>query len=101
MKRRILSILLAAAMIFSLIPTAFATEQNQNGQKTINYVSLGDSMANGYGLDDNYEHFGYKSYCTDCYPNQFANWLSETTGLDYGSVGQLIVRMMEAGSDEE
>lgn len=37
-----------------------------------------------------------RSYCFD-----FANWLSETTGLDYGSVGQLIVRMMEASDDEE
>ena len=37
-----------------------------------------------------------RAYCFD-----FANWLSETTGLDYGSVGQLIVRMMEAENDEE
>ena len=37
-----------------------------------------------------------RAYCFD-----FANWLSETTGLEYDSVGQLIVRMMEAGNDEE
>ena len=37
-----------------------------------------------------------RTYCVD-----FANWLSETTEMDYGSVGELIVRMMEAGSDEK
>ena len=37
-----------------------------------------------------------RTYCVD-----FANWLSETTGMDYGSVGQLIVRMMEVGDDEK
>ena len=37
-----------------------------------------------------------RTYCVD-----FANWLSEVTQLDYGSVGELIVRMMEAGEDEE
>ena len=37
-----------------------------------------------------------RAHCFD-----FANWLSETTGLEYGSVGQLIVRMMEAENDEE
>ena len=37
-----------------------------------------------------------RAYCVD-----FANYLSETTGLGYGNVGELIVRMMEAGSDEK
>ena len=37
-----------------------------------------------------------RGYCVD-----FANWLSETTGLGYGSIGQLIVRMMEAEGYEE
>ena len=37
-----------------------------------------------------------RSYCVD-----FANWLSETTEMDYGTVGQLIVRMMEVGDGEE
>jgi hypothetical protein len=37
-----------------------------------------------------------RAYCID-----FANYLSETTGLGYGNVGELIVRMMEAGSDEK
>ena len=37
-----------------------------------------------------------RAYCFD-----FANWLSEMLALDYGSVGQLIVRMMEAANDEK
>ena len=36
-----------------------------------------------------------REYCVD-----FANLRSETTGLDYGSVGQLIVRMMEVDDEK-
>ena len=49
MKRRILSVVLALTMLLSLVPTAvFAVEGTEPAKK---YVSLGDSMTNGYGLD--------------------------------------------------
>ena len=37
-----------------------------------------------------------RAYCVD-----FANYLSETMEADYRTVGKTIIRMMEAGNDEE
>ena len=53
MKKRILAIILALAMVISMVPAAMAVEPefyDKNGDGTINYVSFGDSMTNGYGL---------------------------------------------------
>ena len=65
MKRRLLSVLLVLAMLLSLVPTAvFATEGDSgteaanpydtNGIEGVQYVALGDSMTNGYGLSGYY-----------------------------------------------
>ena len=76
MKRKILSIVLALAMIVSLVPaTVFA----ESGGETIKYVSLGDSMTNGYGLPGYDGDTGVEDYGTASYANQFAAWLGENT----------------------
>ena len=66
MKRRLLSIVLTLAMVLSLLPAAaFATETENssdldvNGDGKITYVSLGESMTNGYGME------GYYTYPAD------------------------------------
>ena len=76
MKRRILSMLLVLTMLLSLVPTAVFAVQGE--EKTeINYVSLGDSMTNGYGLPG-YDHdSGVEDYADTAYPNQFAEVLGE------------------------
>ena len=43
----------------------------------VNYVSLGDSMTNGYGLDGYNHNSGVEDYGTGAYPNQFAEWLED------------------------
>ena len=48
MKKRLIAMLLVFAMVLAMAPAAFAAEPQKK------YVSLGDSMTNGYGLD-NYE----------------------------------------------
>ncbi|MBR6521915.1 MAG: hypothetical protein IKT47_04540, partial [Oscillospiraceae bacterium] len=48
MKKRILSIVLVLAMVISMVPVAMASE---TPAKTIKYVSIGDSMTNGYGFN--------------------------------------------------
>ena len=59
MKRRILSMLLVLTMLLSLVPTAvFAVEGDE--PEALNYVSLGDSMTNGYGFEG-YEQGSYKT----------------------------------------
>lgn len=88
MLRSGLALLLVFCMVAGLVPTmAFATEADE---KIINYVSIGDSMANGYGFvgynqtsDDRavYDFMtGKGMYGNGAYPNQFEDYL---TGLGY------------------
>ena len=44
---------------------------------TIHYVSLGDSMTNGYGLPGYDANSGVEDYGNGSYANQFADWLVE------------------------
>ena len=79
--RSALAMVLAICMVISFVPVAaFAAEDE------INYVSLGDSMTNGYcftgyeqGTDSNNILTGEGMYGNDAYPNLFAAWLEETT----------------------
>ena len=86
MKKRLMSVLLALVMVIGVLPTAaFATGEKE----TINYVSIGDSMANGYcfvgyaqGSNDvghNKYNFltGKNMYGEGAYPLQFEEWLKE------------------------
>ena len=86
MLRSGVAMLLAFCMVAGFVPTmAFATEADK-----INYVSIGDSMANGYGFtgyyqtsdDRNVYDFmtGKGMYGDGAYPNQFEDYL---TGLGY------------------
>ena len=82
MWRSALAMVLALCMVISFVPVAaFAAEEE------INYVSLGDSMTNGYcftgyeqGTGSNNILTGEGMYGNDAYPNLFAAWLEETTG---------------------
>ena len=93
MRKRLLSLVLALSMVFSVIPfTAFAVDGGEtelnldaDGDGKINYVALGDSMTNGYGHAGYYlilqkhiaEHHDENGVCSD--PSQQGN------GLDAGS----------------
>ena len=62
------AMLLALCMVVGFIPTAaFATEEPAK-----KYVSLGDSMTNGYGLEGYDGNTGVEDYGADSYANQFA-----------------------------
>ena len=50
MKKRILAIILAIAMVIAMVPAAVAADANFGDDGKIVYVSIGDSMTNGYGL---------------------------------------------------
>jgi len=79
--RPAIALLLVLSMLLGMLPTAFAVEP------TLNYVSLGDSMANGYGFDGYYQTSddrnvydfmtGKGMYGAGAYPNQFAAYLTE------------------------
>ena len=93
--KRILVLVMTFAMLLSTFaPTlgVFAEElQNQTkgtntpGNKdTLEYVSIGDSMTNGIGMDgyDATGKNGYLEEAPDAYPSQFAGWLESFTGKE-------------------
>ena len=79
-----LALVLALCMVIGVLPaTAFAAESDSD---VIKYVSVGDSMTNGYGFVG-YNQDGHKPgydwlgdvgvYGDDAYPNLFASYLEE------------------------
>ncbi len=88
MKRTLVLLMTFVMLIGAFTPTlsVFATAGQSNdstSEKTeLNYVSLGDSMTNGIGMDgyDSTEHNGYLEVAPDSYPAQFKDWLEENTG---------------------
>ena len=87
--KRILVLLMTFVMLVSTFaPTlsVFAEElhNHETEKETLEYVSLGDSMTNGIGLDgyDSTGSNGYLEVAPDSYPAQFTEWLKEFTGKD-------------------
>ena len=75
MLRSALALLLAFSMVVGYVPAAvFAQEKSA---EPIKYVSLGDSMTNGYGLKGYDATAGVEDYGEVAYPNQFAKELAE------------------------
>lgn len=68
--KKVFSFILAICLIFSLIIPAFAEEK-----KPLNYVVLGDSIAEGYGVVNSY---------SACY----GRIVAETNGYDYENFGR-------------
>ena len=74
MWRSALAMVLAICMVLSFCPVAaFAAEEE------IKYVSLGDSMTNGYGLPGYDKNSGVEDYGNGSYANQFATEIGATS----------------------
>ena len=88
--KKILVLVLTFAMLMSTFaPTlgVFATAiqegahtHNEESKKDLIYVSIGDSMTNGYGMDGYDGESGVVNYSNNTYSNQFAAWLSGYEG---------------------
>ena len=83
-KIKALSIFMSLLMLVSVIaPAVSATEHTHESvditKEPIKYVSLGDSMTNGYGLDGYKLNSGVETYGEKSYANQFADWLAQDT----------------------
>ncbi|MBQ3205213.1 MAG: Ig-like domain-containing protein, partial [Peptococcaceae bacterium] len=76
--RSAIAMVLVISMLFSIFPTAAFAEEPET---EIKYVSLGDSMSNGYGLDGYKHNSGVETYADVAYPNLFANWLEGQDGI--------------------
>lgn len=103
--RSALSLVLVFCLTLSLCGAAFANESTE--EKTINYVSLGDSMTNGLGLGNGYDgtgHNGYNEICTLAYPHLVAthyepNW--ELTQLATSAMrAEDLHYILEVGKDD-
>ena len=71
--KRSVSLLVVVCLLVGMCPAVFAAETNSeaNAEK-IKYVSLGDSMANGYGLTGYGNVNGYLEESVDAYPHKLA-----------------------------
>jgi len=87
MLRSGISLLLALCMVVGMCPVQAFAAESADEKETINYVSIGDSMANGYGFvgyeqdsDDRNEYdfmTGKGMYGLGAYPLQFEEYLTE------------------------
>ena len=77
--RSLMAGVLTLTMLIGTCPTSFAAVSPTE----IHYVSLGDSMTNGYGLTNYDGSNGVLDYGDGSYANLFANWLVEN---DYSDV---------------
>ena len=86
--RKVVSVVTAVALACTMCPaSALADEAQATEPETLNYVSIGDSMANGYGFagynqtsdDRNVYDFmaGKGMYGEGAYPLQFEEYLTE------------------------
>ena len=106
MKKKLLAMLLVVSLIASLSVTAFAG--NLDEKETINYVSLGASNVNGYGMhgyldEDVYEYpllketaniYGYKQDTPGSYPVLIKEYF-EDQGCDV-NLSQMAISSMRA-----
>ena len=88
---KLLSVIMSVAMLLSVSATAivaFAAESHEHEDNKLNYVSIGDSMTNGYGFIGynqdfhdtvaGYDFFQDKNvYGEGSYALQFESWLEE------------------------
>ena len=77
--KRVTSLFLALLMVFGVMSTGLivtAKEFASYGKDELIYVSIGDSMTNGYGLEGYDGESGIMNYGNNVYANQFAAWLA-------------------------
>ncbi|MDE6780363.1 MAG: hypothetical protein K2J40_02750, partial [Ruminococcus sp.] len=96
MKRKILSLISAVTMAFTLVPTVSAAEEEATAKETIKIMPIGDSITHGYQLSGGYRkyfyHFLSDDYDIDMvgpnsdYPDTFT-WLKEEVTYDTDHCG--------------
>lgn len=79
--KRAIAFMLSMLMIFGVCNTAIVVYASgtRDSSKPLVYVSIGDSMTNGYGLDGYDGESGVVNYAIDTYANRFAAWLAGYT----------------------
>ena len=81
--KSLIAMILVVAMMFSFSSVALAAitiAPPTSSKNPLVYVSIGDSMTNGYGLEGYDGESGIMNYGKDVYSNQFAAWLAGYNG---------------------
>lgn len=89
--RSVVSMILVLCMVLGFCPMPARAAED-----TLKYVSLGDSMTNGYcleGYDVYGDVYGYLTVVPEAYPAKFSAWLEEYTGKDVELTQLAISRM--------
>ena len=81
---KFLSVVMTLAMMLGVCaPFASAIDEadhDHDEKRDLIYVSIGDSMTNGYGMDGYDGESGVVNYANQTYANRFAAWLAGYTG---------------------
>ena len=88
MLRSGLAMLLVLCMVVGFVPSAVFANDGEPADKKL-YVSLGDSMSNGYGLDEYDGNTGVEDYGDKSYTNKFAEYL----GADHVQLAMSAMRV--------
>ena len=80
MLKSCISLLLVLCMVLSIMPMTALATGTESTEEPIVYVSIGDSMTNGYCLDGYDGTSGAVNYGIQTYSNKFAAWLAGYTG---------------------
>lgn len=96
MKRKILSLISAVTMVFTLVPTVAVAEGEKISDKTFKIMPIGDSITHGYQSSGGYRkyfyHFLEQDFNVDMvgpnsdYPDTFT-WLKEEVSYDTNHCG--------------
>jgi len=89
--RSVVSMVLVLCMVLGFCPVSARAAED-----TLKYVSLGDSMTNGYcleGYDVYGDVYGYLTVVPEAYPAKFSAWLEEYTGKNVELTQLAISRM--------
>ena len=97
---KLLSVVMTLAMMLGVCaPMVAATGDDAHDhtekKDNLNYVSLGDSMSNGYGLPGYELNSGVEDYGDKSYANLFADWLEENVAnnVDHAQLAMSGIRV--------
>ena len=97
--KKVLAFVMAMIMMLSVCTTAasaanWSHADHDHGEvDEINYVSLGDSMANGYGLEGYNGNTGVEDYGKGSYANLFENYLSKFADVNHAQLAMSAMRI--------
>ena len=90
---KVVSLIMSLTLIVGTFALTVQADDHDHAEEHINYVSLGDSMTNGYGLEGYDHNSGVADYGDAAYPNQFFDELTKgCTGCSHAQLAMSGIR---------